>query len=430
MRLKCASTFLILLLPILFFYGCESTSSSSDGQGQEALPQSVETAKVELIRTQSSHGNGMGNGAGYYSLLFNEDTTSNIVYSDYSSQEQIYLCNRPECTHNDETCTSWLGVLYGGGNVFLLESKLLIIQWGSYSYVEEKGEIALPTIFTADLDGTNRKVCARLKATEQIEGGLAVSDNDLYFIKNILVVEKGSDTACVLTRLNLETGEETEIKEFSENAFLQGSFDHDLVIKTLSTLQLDEISEEEDWTDAINNTQNKIMVLDLQGNAIREITWQHEDYISQCFDDALYRIDLKTKELIRTSLATGETDKICTVAFEIIPNSTTIHQKLENYLIIEVIDLGDSPDQKQTDRFAVNCSTGETSPLTLKMQERGRMMPIEVWDEYKDYYYVCADTVDSGRGFAFAVGALISKNDYWGNNDNYIWLNNLVQKMK
>lgn len=53
MRLKCASTFLILLLPILFFYGCESTSSSSDGQGQEALPQSVETAKVELIRTQS-----------------------------------------------------------------------------------------------------------------------------------------------------------------------------------------------------------------------------------------------------------------------------------------------------------------------------------------------------------------------------------------
>lgn len=79
--------------------------------------------------------NGIMNGsvaqtdAGDYSLYNNSDGSINILYTDFSQRRCIYLCQQPNCTHDNEACTSWLSTQGGGTGIFAGEDKIYLLQF-------------------------------------------------------------------------------------------------------------------------------------------------------------------------------------------------------------------------------------------------------------------------------------------------------------
>ena len=412
-----------VLIFIICLGGCNSASSSkiTDTSASSKYETDLSNSTpIVLIRDEFTHNTGMGNGVGYYSLLQNEDMTTNILYMDYKTKEQVYLCERPECLHNDSTCNSWLGTVYGGANIFVVDNTLLIVQWGSANLANDYGEIALPTFYTANLDGSDRKMCIRLDATEQLEGGLAYSGRNLYFVINNLSVGDGLEGVSSLVCVNLDTKEEHVIYDFDRSAYLQSAFDNYLVIKTLSSIKWEEIEDETDLESASNSIEMSALVIDRNGNLVNEVSWKNGNAIGRCFNDKLYQLNLSTKMLKEIFLLDGKEKEICTVDFEFAKDSITINQKTNNFLIIQTIN------ETTFDHYAVNCETGEIISLPLKYKERNLLIPVEIWDEYDNYYYVCGNSIDSGRGFSYPQNALILKSDFWSGNGNYIWMNNIA----
>ena len=72
--------------------------------------------------------------AGYYELLLSADgTANNILYTDFATTQRIYLCNMPNCTHDNDRCTSWCTYTAGGSYLFtsLDGQKLYYVQRGT-----------------------------------------------------------------------------------------------------------------------------------------------------------------------------------------------------------------------------------------------------------------------------------------------------------
>src|SRR5699024_11401941 len=52
----------------------------------------------------------------FFQLRSDEAGGLNLLYLDYASQSAIVLCEKPNCLHNDETCTSFFPLKYGSAS--------------------------------------------------------------------------------------------------------------------------------------------------------------------------------------------------------------------------------------------------------------------------------------------------------------------------
>ena len=93
---------------------------------------------------------------GYYDVLQRDDYKgSNITFADFSSATETYLCNRAECKHNDDTCTSFFGNEYNSIRLFpsYEDDKILCLA----NYYPESGACFL-RLLSFDRNGENRQV--------------------------------------------------------------------------------------------------------------------------------------------------------------------------------------------------------------------------------------------------------------------------------
>ena len=64
--------------------------------------------------------------------LYHQGQRGQILYTQILILKQrTYLCNRPECEHCDDTCTSWLPYGAGGGALFATEDHLYYLSFGN-----------------------------------------------------------------------------------------------------------------------------------------------------------------------------------------------------------------------------------------------------------------------------------------------------------
>lgn len=123
-------TTMILILAMLFC-ACSAQSNSENvsqtgAQTNQNAPSA--TAEENANRAWNATGAfhmalpcditvyGSGNDAGFYEVFTNDDTSKNIMYTDYATQSQIYLCSAPSCAHDNESCTTWIKPM--GGTVY------------------------------------------------------------------------------------------------------------------------------------------------------------------------------------------------------------------------------------------------------------------------------------------------------------------------
>ena len=113
--------------------------------------------------------------AGYYELLLSADgTANNILYTDFATTQRIYLCNMPNCTHDNDRCTSWCTYTAGGSYLFtsLDGQKLYYVQRGTEDGAASDGA-STGKIFVMNADGSEKKVLVDIGANGRISDAIA-----------------------------------------------------------------------------------------------------------------------------------------------------------------------------------------------------------------------------------------------------------------
>lgn len=128
----------------------------------------------------------------------------NILYMDFKTRQQIYLCDSPNCLHNDENCTSFISLEHGNHEPFVLsfQNKILLVQNAPAG--ETQGGI-----WIADGNGENRKCLFTTADGQSLGPGIFSDGSDPYLYFSLYEIET-SDALLekkTLVQLNVETGE-------------------------------------------------------------------------------------------------------------------------------------------------------------------------------------------------------------------------------
>ncbi len=99
----------------------------------EEVQENIQDKDIKMLHN-NSFGLACGSKDGYYSIYNNEDGMTNIMYIDYKTKKQIYLCDKSECNHDNEKCTSFIDFKYAAMEKMLLcDDKYLYLITSEYN---------------------------------------------------------------------------------------------------------------------------------------------------------------------------------------------------------------------------------------------------------------------------------------------------------
>lgn len=248
---------LILILVVIFvFSGCsvptESGNASQAVVSQSLTPQkeisSAGSVPIQYFgQTNGTLGAGCGTDAGYYYWSESGNNYATLRYIDYASQMVTPLCSRPECSHDNNTCTSWLGWRGGYPQLTSSGSKLVLVYSNTNaSYYEQHKDDALAHIQTMSLSGAEKQNIVTLNPNEDIQLGVACDDSFVYIVK-----ATQSDTSAIQMSLCSVSLKDGAIKELCAlpkgTSFIMGAADRCLIVKTFSEPQGDTLYSDKDF---------------------------------------------------------------------------------------------------------------------------------------------------------------------------------------
>lgn len=354
---------------------------------------------------------------GCYSLL-----NENLMYTDYSTGRQFYLCGDPACTHTSDSCTSWLGNTVGEVYLFAVPdgSSLYYAQQGNGE--AENRDAQFSSIFAMNPDGSERHVLTQLKENARITGGIAADAQFLYY--NVVTV-KGitAEPMIQLMRTDRDSGEtEVLLKNLPVSYHMKSACGSYLIYET---------SDE-------NGIQWK--AFDLKTQAFQELYgYGYDDFEGKTavYQNMLFLLAKKQETqgtLMVYDLITGETNTIENVP---IYAGDTCHFGGffdDSWLVIDDVDNRNLSDVREL-RHLVNVKTGEVLENDLTMDWYGERSPIAILAEAGDSLLVqtaseeaeiasIQDGVEVGLKQQIPVLSLILKEDFYRSKANYVPIHN------
>lgn len=210
--------------------GCRSSALQiPEAEGSDHGTENSEVDKLEWLSDRAET-DGYSSEYGYYRMISKEDCSVNLYYIDFETGQEIYLCNRPNCPHDDDSCPSWFPFSNGVMLPIPVGEKLVILHGGNPTYAQTLGEDALAKVEIADIDGGNRREVIVFSGTEQISqlprGGLARDSQNLYFVLTDTV-----ETVRTLYKLDTVSGTAAPVYVFGEpEEKIVAAVDDELVI--------------------------------------------------------------------------------------------------------------------------------------------------------------------------------------------------------
>lgn len=178
-----------------------------------------------------------------------ENNYVNILYTDYETATQQYLCADPACTHNTDSCTSYIanaGELTG------------LFCWDNHLYIYNKPKDAFPSLIQADMNGANHTPFITFTAQTAPKDAIIGGEGCWYYLNDQILEDTSRLTS--LLRFDLSTKTCQTLMEFPAtsdgNYFLIGAFQGKLIIKR-NSLSGDEKTE----IYAYDLAQNKLSTL-------------------------------------------------------------------------------------------------------------------------------------------------------------------------
>lgn len=250
----------LLTVIILLMSGCskgdtnsnQSTSETSDGNGSSnddsvsEIPDSTGNKVPVIVSKNAINLSGHGDEMGYYYISDykedeNRDSYANIMYVDYATGKEVYLCNKANCSHDSDSCASFLTLSDSDSYIFSDNGQLYLFTKGLSSSMIMGGdgtqaEIA-PTIYRMNADGSDKKKLYVLESGYEVssEDKLILLDGHLYCVleKNELVEDSNSyiikSTDRSLVSIDLSNGKYTSLQTIGEYQHVIGAYGEKII---------------------------------------------------------------------------------------------------------------------------------------------------------------------------------------------------------
>lgn len=408
----------LFLCMMILLAGCGEQNSISQA-GSTPPPEPAFSAETEpgsagsagLVLVATSYGAfGPASGRdGFYELQPNANGSSNLLYTDFSSLSTVYVCARPECLHDGESCSSWFP--FGTGMLFLNAEQTTLFCCGS---AENEPE----TVWAMDPSGANRRIFYQCAAREHLTTDAAASDaSSLFLTVSSLDLQTMSSTKRVL-RFDLQTGQYTEVHTLGGSDWVCGTFENDLILLYLK-----------------DNVFRYTLFSPLTGEEQEIFSGTSPGYAPASFHDGFLYVITKNEDWTAQISKLDISDQSVTVLCDDLPwyGSETGHVVgfYDGHMIVSVTDTREQdPAKIKFYQYGVDCETGEITELTLTtagalpqflpiIAECGEGFIVSTGTRSVPIFLKGTDGTLYESTFDIAEYAYLSKEDYWANVPNY-----------
>ncbi len=427
----------------------ERTQPQSEPQttqsGKQDDPQS--NGITLLCDDSSSFSSHFGTASGYYYFtesgkIQGEKSGLHLMYIDYATKKEVYLCSDSGCQHNSETCTSVFSMEEFGtdclpfvhGNwLYVLNrefdqdgSTAMDLQGGTDDVKTESMPVSL---YRMGLDGSVRQKVFTFPENTTAEKLVFSDGDDLWFVtKKLSFQQDGNATYTTssdraLSRLDLSEGKivSTIPLEFGDHMhhkviggtgsqFILCSVEYPQGMSEQDVMRL----TDDDWKKLYKNSSTVCSALDVTSGEKKEIYRQANRSLSPSFavrGGYLYASDYENNGILKIDLASGE--------------KTTLAELSQNYIYDT---LGDAlccvnvNESQDSTLYFVDMETGEVRHSTLTNQSLGWQLDIlaDAGDQVLVVYdYEAIPRNDGSYEILQFQYGLISISDLYHSNENY-----------
>ena len=163
----------------------------SQPSGTEMVVHPANDTPITHIANYDMLGDTAASPEGLYEVCSVRLGSCNLLYVDAATRQETYLCATPNCTHDSESCNSYLPLEEGryGYQLFFFNGYLYVAQ---YTPIESQG----PYLMRMDPDGTNREIVLELENGECFSGML-YGYGDRLLLQISRVDENGNSETCM-----------------------------------------------------------------------------------------------------------------------------------------------------------------------------------------------------------------------------------------
>lgn len=375
-------------------------------------------------------GDGNGSGNGYYRIVPRSDASNNIFFVDYETASQVPLCSRPECQHQDDTCTSWLPYTAGKGAIFAAGDFLYDVCFGNQNseMVEEIGEDALPKIIQMKRNGSEKKTVYTFPASSVIREGIVYDNSAIYFICDSFenFEQNGNLPERVLYQYRISDGTMQILKVLSAGDEIIGASGREILLGTTENV----------WDLSVDaeNLQTSVRCCNVHTGEEYALTTHPYLTIGRVYGDVYYLYDPLTTCLSKIEIepnAKAEVirQEVFGEEFRSYPyEAKTI---FDNHLFI----MYEIPENKEqgiytTNLQAIDLSSGKPCSIEMRVEKVGGMAPakqVEIVDETEKQFLVISSVeyrmveIPAGGSsmkleYPYFHYALMDKQDYYHSN--------------
>lgn len=163
----------------------------SQPSGTEMVEHPANDTPITHIANYDMLGDTAASPEGLYEVCSVRLGSCNLLYVDAATRQETYLCATPNCTHDSESCNSYLPLEEGryGYQLFFFNGYLYAAQC---TPIESQG----PYLMRMDPDGTNREIVLELENGECFSGML-YGYGDRLLLQISRVDENGNSETCM-----------------------------------------------------------------------------------------------------------------------------------------------------------------------------------------------------------------------------------------
>lgn len=341
------------------------------------LEQPVSTGFDNLTQVSGSS-YGSGSDEGFYELIARQDGSANLRYIDYASAREIYLCAAPNCTHDNESCPSWLAD--PACTPLVVGDRLLLF----YPYPSTTAGRPMQ-ILKAGLDGSDRQTLIEFDASESCRSLVSANDHLLVMLVT-RTDDTGADVEQGLVSVNLDTGERSSfytVPEGMSPQFLGVTESGYCILYTVQETLPDEDFPDTEWSEnrdkILSSRVHHWTAVPLGGSRGREIFQAAGDLQCMVADDGIYVFNVNTQELRRVTVPDGREETVAALPPQENwqPYSAVFDRKVGDWLLFSVSYYTDEINEETgnphaTDlSYAVNTVTGEQRQLQIQYDYYG-----------------------------------------------------------
>ena len=429
--------------------GTPDSQSVTSQSGSVQLSATDHADKISLkMITRNGH-NGYGTDKGYYyipSEMKNDaegNAYNSIMYIDYATKKEIPLCNKPNCKHDSDSCTSYLGFVEGNPVLFTNGDKLYLVHTdsGSSGTMTGTGDLSAslsvraPKVCQMNLDGSNKTTLFTLESGYTFSEPYVISDSSLYLISNKMeTVKKDNGSYSIsavsskVISIDLSSKKVSEIADVKDQRII-GAYGQTLVL--MKTQFERELSNEEIYNDNIYFSELKkakavFSTLDVTTGEIQEHgRFSFPDVNSVVVNDN--RILFSAYNDNKIQYLDLSNDKTGSLAENISPAISSLSNEIYDGKLLYYHWNGNSGGSTIDSYYCVDCLRGEIqainlftsgikADLSILAKTADSFLVISGMDTKDEYVAYVGVTQTSITGYHYAF---IKKTDFFAGNAVY-----------